>query len=411
MDTSPPQFKRTRLTSDRIDTKMRDVLYFDTSYTPPQYPSQGSFAAALPHAPPPPASSHHQHSAAHVLNSLQQQPAPHLSALHGNGFSHHDSSAQEQQQEYRIPERGSEGGDEDEEGQQEQQETEHFAGLAQAVPSEAEGAPRATRTSGRARRPSRRSAQADGSVYLDAADDEEELGGLEQPHHFAQPAEEGYGDEYSAPSGGFEDAEAGSAGAVLGEAAAEDEHEPLYVNAKQYHRILKRRAARARLEEMGRLSRQRKVRSSSLLLCCLPTDALLSRLPSRSDSLLSAFLSGSPTFTSLDTSTPCDGHAVLEVGFSPSKSDRSWKREVRCRALRGTETLSASRRKRSTRDCRWRGRGACDELLSEVILRAVLPFTCCLTEARRTPREDSEGTLRSSFPDARLQSKPRLWPF
>lgn len=39
---------------------------------------------------------------------------------------------------------------------------------------------------------------------------------------------------------------------------AEDEHEPLYVNAKQYHRILKRRLARGRLEEMGRLSRQRK---------------------------------------------------------------------------------------------------------------------------------------------------------
>lgn len=39
------------------------------------------------------------------------------------------------------------------------------------------------------------------------------------------------------------------------------DEEPLYVNAKQYHRILKRRAARARLEELGRLSRQRKVRS------------------------------------------------------------------------------------------------------------------------------------------------------
>ncbi|KAK4701956.1 nuclear transcription factor Y, alpha, partial [Phenoliferia sp. Uapishka_3] len=45
-------------------------------------------------------------------------------------------------------------------------------------------------------------------------------------------------------------------------AAGGDEHEPLYVNAKQYHRILKRRMARARLEEMGRLSRERKVRSS-----------------------------------------------------------------------------------------------------------------------------------------------------
>lgn len=35
--------------------------------------------------------------------------------------------------------------------------------------------------------------------------------------------------------------------------------EPLYVNAKQYLRILKRRVARARLEEVHRLSRQRKV--------------------------------------------------------------------------------------------------------------------------------------------------------
>ncbi|ORZ08166.1 CCAAT-binding transcription factor (CBF-B/NF-YA) subunit B-domain-containing protein [Absidia repens] len=34
--------------------------------------------------------------------------------------------------------------------------------------------------------------------------------------------------------------------------------EPLYVNAKQYHRILKRRAARARLEEMHRVAKARK---------------------------------------------------------------------------------------------------------------------------------------------------------
>jgi nuclear transcription factor Y alpha len=38
-----------------------------------------------------------------------------------------------------------------------------------------------------------------------------------------------------------------------------DNEEPLYVNAKQYHRILKRRTARARLEELNRLSRSRKV--------------------------------------------------------------------------------------------------------------------------------------------------------
>ena len=37
--------------------------------------------------------------------------------------------------------------------------------------------------------------------------------------------------------------------------------EPLYVNAKQYYRILKRRVARARLEEVHRLSQKRKVRT------------------------------------------------------------------------------------------------------------------------------------------------------
>ncbi|KAG0747345.1 hypothetical protein G6F57_004013 [Rhizopus arrhizus] len=36
------------------------------------------------------------------------------------------------------------------------------------------------------------------------------------------------------------------------------EEEPLYVNAKQYHRILKRRAARLKLEEMHKLERTRK---------------------------------------------------------------------------------------------------------------------------------------------------------
>ena len=46
------------------------------------------------------------------------------------------------------------------------------------------------------------------------------------------------------------------------------DEEPLYVNAKQYYRILKRRVARARLEELHRLSRQRKV---SILTAFLPS--------------------------------------------------------------------------------------------------------------------------------------------
>lgn len=62
-------------------------------------------------------------------------------------------------------------------------------------------------------------------------------------------------DDFSAASG-----LGGGEAAILEDAAAQDETEPLYVNAKQYHRILKRRIARARLEEMGRLSRERKVR-------------------------------------------------------------------------------------------------------------------------------------------------------
>ena len=37
------------------------------------------------------------------------------------------------------------------------------------------------------------------------------------------------------------------------------DEEPLYVNAKQYSRIMKRREIRLRLEEVHRLSRQRKV--------------------------------------------------------------------------------------------------------------------------------------------------------
>ncbi|KAF9905353.1 Transcriptional activator [Linnemannia zychae] len=50
----------------------------------------------------------------------------------------------------------------------------------------------------------------------------------------------------------------GSEGSVGHAPAAAADEEPLYVNAKQYHRILKRRAARAKLEELNRMAKIRK---------------------------------------------------------------------------------------------------------------------------------------------------------
>lgn len=64
------------------------------------------------------------------------------------------------------------------------------------------------------------------------------------------------------------------------------DEEPLYVNANQYFRILKRRVARARLEEVHRLSRQRKV--------CLLLPSTLSLTPY-----------ASPISTSHDTNMRC----------------------------------------------------------------------------------------------------------
>ena len=80
------------------------------------------------------------------------------------------------------------------------------------------------------------------------------------------------------------------------EIAAPIDDEPLYVNAKQYLRILKRRVARARLEEVHRLSAQRKVSWNTLLTY---------RLTFRS-----------PICTNLVINTRCDGQEALVADFS-----------------------------------------------------------------------------------------------
>ena len=42
--------------------------------------------------------------------------------------------------------------------------------------------------------------------------------------------------------------------------------QPLYVNAKQYHRILKRRQQRAKLEAQGKIPKERRVGLSSFII-------------------------------------------------------------------------------------------------------------------------------------------------
>ena len=45
------------------------------------------------------------------------------------------------------------------------------------------------------------------------------------------------------------------------------EEEPLYVNAKQYRRILKRRQARAKLEAEGKIPKERPVSMHLVFMC------------------------------------------------------------------------------------------------------------------------------------------------
>lgn len=208
------------------------------------------------------------------------------------------------------------------------------------------------RTSGRARKPSSWSAAAEQSVYLhDVADEQVYAGdpragitggdaqdevenrsgsgsGLGEDE--AEDEDEEYGEdgddggEYQLTGTAVHSAcgrhtNGGAAGhaedSLTGSGAEHDEHAPLYVNAKQYHRILKRRQARARLEEMGRLSRERKV---SLPL--LSTELSLTHTYCHSCTLSTSPIS--LTYTNLATNTPCDAHAVQVAVSSLLKSVR-----------------------------------------------------------------------------------------
>ncbi|KAG5359868.1 Transcriptional activator HAP2 [Yarrowia sp. C11] len=80
---------------------------------------------------------------------------------------------------------------------------------------------------------------------------------LQQQHH--SPGDPGPPGKQTHSYNHQLDAAASAAAAVAAEPDPEPETEqPFYVNAKQYHRILKRRVARAKLEESLKVARGRK---------------------------------------------------------------------------------------------------------------------------------------------------------
>jgi hypothetical protein len=145
-------------------------------------------------------------------------------------------------------------------------------------------------------RPSSSSQHSPNTPNTDAVSDDDEADEIEvdqdysSDHHHVSPISRNHHDHHkSADPNPFQ--------------ASEDE--PLYVNAKQYHRILKRRAARARLEEMNRLHKERKV---SPRACALLISAPLLPPP-----LTMSVSSTSLISTSRDINMRCVGHGGREV--------------------------------------------------------------------------------------------------